>query len=94
MPSFIQGYMHDGSPNQWKTMSVREIVKCVRGKTNQDVVCLCGFHAVMGYEQIDALFSSQSLAVHQLSSAKSGRDTFREYFLEHLVKYDWTQNVW
>lgn len=56
-----------------ETMSVREIAKYVQKETNQDV-SLCRFHAVIGYEQIDALFSSQSLAVHQLSSAKSGSD--------------------
>lgn len=39
-------------------------------------VFLCGFHALIGYEQMDALFSSQSLAVHQLSSTKSSRDKF------------------
>lgn len=57
-----------------ETMSVREIAKYVQKETNQDVVSLCRFHAVIGYEQMDALFSSQSLAVHQLSSAKSGSD--------------------
>lgn len=53
---------------------MREIAKYVQKETNQDVVSLCRFHAVIGYEQMDALFSSQSLAVHQLSSAKSGSD--------------------
>lgn len=34
-----------------------------------------GFHVAMGYEQMDALLRSQLLAVHQLSSVKSGKDT-------------------
>lgn len=42
-----------------------------------------GFHAVMGYEQTDALFSPQSLAVHQLSSVTCGKDTDVS-FVSHL----------
>ncbi|KAF0046187.1 hypothetical protein F2P81_002716 [Scophthalmus maximus] len=40
------------------------------------MLLLCPLHAEIGYEQTDALFSSQSAAVHQLSSAKQGRDRF------------------
>ena len=44
------------------------------------ILFLCGFHAVSGYEQMDALFTSQSAAVHQVSSAKEGRDRFVREF--------------
>lgn len=42
-----------------------------------------GIHAVMGYEQMDALFSPQLLAVHQLSSVTRGKDTDFS-FVTHL----------
>ena len=48
-------------------------------------VFLCGLQAVIGYEQMDALFRSQSVAVHQLSSAGQGRDRYVKGMLAYCL---------